>query len=77
MWLYYIPDMSRMYDMYFTLNENGELVPKDKTYLPKFLVIPNQTSDGQAITKIAANAFNGCTNFTEVSIMPGITRIKE
>lgn len=60
--------------LYYQVDSNGVLTPKDKSVLPSVVRIPSNIN-GQAVTAIGDQAFTGCTGITTLFISKGIVTI--
>ena len=60
--------------LYYQVDDNGVLTPKDKSILPSVVRIPSNIG-GVSVTAIADRAFCNSSNIEEVYISSGITRI--
>ena len=60
--------------LYYQVDDNGVLTPKDKSVLPTILRIPSNIG-GKAVTSIGDRAFANCSGIEGVYISEGIIRI--
>ena len=60
--------------LYYQVDGNGVLTPKDKAILPSIVRIPSNIN-GQPVTAIGNDAFRDCTNITMLYISEGIKKV--
>ena len=62
--------------LYYQVDEDGVLTPKDKSILPAVVRIPSNI-DGRIVKTIGNDAFRDCTSITTLIISEGIEKVGE
>ena len=62
--------------LYYQVDEDGVLTPKDKSILPAVVRIPSNI-DGRIVKTIGNDAFRDCTNITTLILSEGIEQVGE